>query len=295
MTKPCVGLDLGTKTMGLALAAPVVRLLGVDVGSRWCAASAIEPGLALASGTLDINPDNATKPSRLDVGPAVAWLIGCAIMSGADRFVVEHSEDWAPWPGMKPAAAKVTAANWALCDRIVQALQRDSPIPVEIIHARSWRSKLFRALPPEERELDERTDAKVRRALALTLPAASFAILSALCPPCTSPVHQYDAAGAAVGALKRTAEAQAEPKPPRLVRPPGALPPRRRATRNAAWLARRAATLLAARASAGCHCGNQHRKGCPLYTRKADYRVTAMAPRACGCGPRGPHRQGCQG
>lgn len=258
----------------------MTRLLGVDVGSRWCAASAIEPGVVLASGTLDINPDNATKPSRLDVSPAVAWLIGCAVMSSADRVVVEHSEDWAPWPGMKPAAAKVTAANWALCDRIVQALQRDSPVPVEIIHARSWRSKLFPALPPEERELDEPTDAKVRRALALVFPAASFAILSALCPPCASPVHQYDAAGAAAGAIKRRAdvEAQAEPKPPRQVRPPGALPPRRRATRNSAWLARRAAALLAARTSAGCQCGNQHRKGCPLYTRKADYRCPKTGP-----------------
>lgn len=267
----------------------MTRVLGVDVGSRWCAASAIEPALVLASGTLDINPDK-TKTSRLDEGPAVAWIIGCAIMSGAERIAVEHSEEWAPWPGMSPAAQKVTQANWALCDRIVRALERSSPVPVEIVHARSWRARLFKALPKPERlaegaparERKERTDAMVRDALAAVFPTDSFATLSALCPPCTSAVHQYDAAGVATAAILRAREgaekegAASAPKPPREPRPPG-YRPTRAATRNAAWLARRAARRKARRASVGCACGHQHRKGCPLYSRPERYRPHGTA------------------
>lgn len=262
------------------------RLLGVDVGSRWCAASALDPGVVLASGTLDINPDK-TKTSRLGEGPAVAWILLCAAWSGAERIAVEHSEEWAPWPGMSPAAQKVTQANWALCDRIVRALEKAAPIPVEIIHARSWRSRLFRAIPKPERapedmparERRERTDALVRAALGTILPASSVALLSALCPPCASAVHQYDAAGVATAALMRGREKEeaATARPARSPHPPG-YRPTRAATRNAAWLARRAASRRTRRVTAGCNCGQQHSRACPLYTRPARYRAHGAGP-----------------
>ena len=270
----------------------VSRVLGVDAGSRWCGASAIEPAHVIASGTFDVNPGKA-RPEDIDVDPTVAWILACAAWSGAERIAVEHSKTWAMWPGMHPAAAMATQANWVVCDRIVRELRRLSPIPVETIHVQTWRSRVLpkgekEEAPANGSERKARADARVAAAMSALFSPGDAAILSALCPPCATAAHQRDAAGAAIGVLVAP-----PPKAPPAPRPPRAPGPRA-ATRNAGWLARRAASLAAVRAAANCTCPpQQHRKGCALYARPTEYAKPAPAPRPCGCGARGVHRSTC--
>ena len=268
------------------------HVLGVDAGSRWCGASAIEPAHVIASGTFDVNPGKV-RPEDIDVDPVVAWILTCAAWSGAERVAIEHSKTWAMWPGMHPAAAMATQANLVVCDRIVRELRRLSPIPVETIHVQTWRSRVLpkgeekEEAPVNGNERKARADARVAAAMATLFHPPDVALLSALCHPCPTAAHQRDAAGAAIGVLVAP-----PPKPPAVPRRPPPVP--RPATRNAGWLARRSAALSAVRLSAGCTCPpQQHRKPCPLYSRPATYRVPAPDPRPCGCGPRGPHKEYC--
>lgn len=258
-----------------------MKILGIDTGSRWCALAALvgDEGKAIsvrAAVTIDINPTGA-KPNKIDVGPIGAALLSVAASEGSERIIVEHSETWAPWPGMSHAAMHATQANWALCDRIVRELQRLSPVPVEILHARTWRSRVIPkgekpAEPLTGRARKESADARVADALASRLDAASVAVLSAIHAPCDTATHQRDAAGVAIGYLLTPPPVAA--RAPRVKRDPSAPRPGRSASRNAAWLARRSTSRADAKVAKGCTmgCSRRHARACPAF-RPMRYRA----------------------
>ena len=243
--------------------AAVNRVLGVDTGSRWCAATLAEraspdaPPTILDARTLDVNPTGIRGPD-IDVAPVVAWLLERA--ASAERIIVEHSDSWAPWAGAHPAALQRSAENWAVCDRIVRELRRvsatlASPLPVETLHVNSIRARI---IPSDIRKAEGKADAKVAASLVRLLSPACLSRLNAVVPPCRDPRHQRDAAAAAIAWLTGPAEPAA--RGPRAPGPP-------RAGKSAAWVARRAAKALAVREAAGCKCGHNHVWECALYKR----------------------------
>lgn len=256
-------------------------VLGIDGGSRWCGASAVDGGIGvLAAGTFDVNPEKL-KPAKIDVRACVTWLLGCAAISGAERIAVEHSDEWFPWPGATPQALKASAANWNVCDRIVRALDEASPIPVETFHRNTWACRVV----PHKSGV---SDADVRAALDALLPAESLAAVSILCPPCATATHQRDATGVALGAIlapaptpprERAARVAREPGEKR-VRGPRAPRPGSSAQRNAGWMAKRKAAAKAAKVARGCRCQRRCMTTCPCYVPRP------LRPPAAAIGPK---------
>jgi hypothetical protein len=218
-------------------------LVGLDLGSRHLGLVVLRRGFGAFDGAAAVVPGGAgVYPITLDVDPAriglvVTMALDRAEDAGASALVVEHAP-WFPPGGASPGGLKISQANWLVTHDLLDALRRESPIPVHVIARQTW---AHRVVP---RHRGGVTDADVTRALPALLDPASLALLT--------DTHQRDAAGAVLGYLLAPA-----PKVPREPMAKGDRPPRkakRRAGKNDAWIARRSQARLEARRARGCTC-----------------------------------------
>jgi hypothetical protein len=239
-----VGIDPGSAHLGLV----VVEALSSDAARTMCVAFTGSPG-AVVRGEPRTLPVVAERPD----------IVTCAVLDfaasvGAERLVVEHSR-WFPRAGASPASLMASQRAHEVCHDIVRELQRESPVPVEVIPRQTW---AHRVVPRHRGGIG---DALVAAALPALLEGARL----------LADVHQRDAAGAVLGVLLAP-----PPKVRRAPRPKGPRKPgRARRSRVGVELpsnVRRAEARAAARKAAGCICPP---RGRPLRTCPAPHKRAA--------------------
>jgi hypothetical protein len=280
-----VGIDPGSAHLGLVVVD--ARAYAVE-GAPDCGALPVR--VVLVADTLAVDPAH--------LGAIVNEILDVAVSVGAGALVVEHAP-WFPPGGASPGGLKVSHDNWLVTHDLLDALRRESPIPVHVIARQTW---AHRVVPHHRGGV---TDADVTRALPALLDPASLALLT--------DTHQRDAAGAVLGYLLAPAPKYTkEPRPPCACcgeafamphncrkgegrcacathpgGPPKPRPPRkakRRAGKNDAWIARRSQARLEARRARGCTCAPGAAKcprSCPGFRaspRKGHVRGLACPP-----------------